>query len=1746
MDNKQYGDLLLNQTKDLIWMVDTNLILKQANPAYIKVIEQVSELKDIIEKPVLVEGFGDKKQLEKWRDFYIRALSGEYFEVEEHFYNPNTDQIHYNQITFTPINKADTGVSLVACLSRDITRIVREKSEANQLMDASLDVFCTLNEMGFFVFTNAATKNQWGFTPEELKGQLFWEHVVEEDATLTQEAFQSIISGQMNTFSNRYYKKDGSVAFNLWSARWDSKSQMMYCVGKDIREKIEQEAIIFRNKARFKALVQEGSDMIAILDSSGKYTYVSPTSTTVLGITPEAFMGKNAFEFIHPDDLEKTKVCLQNIANQPKVIIEPYRFKDYRGQWRWLETVLTNMLDNPAVNGFVANSRDITDKMEEAHKLKLFEKVINSTSDAIIIADAEPIEEPGPSIIFVNKAFTEMTGYTMDEVIGKNPRMLQGPDSSREDLIRLKEKLKQWESAEATLYNYKKSGKGFWINLAVSPVADHKGWFTHWISIQRDVTEQKNKEIEKELLSQISLNFSEEEELTSAARRLCQNLYDFGKFELIELWCPNWEQTELKLVGHFTTNNAFYESAEVRPFSKHTGLQGKVWQSGKQLLWDEKEIQKNFLRKTAASKLKLKSVLGVPLIFQNELNGVLLIGSKQEPNHLDKYRKIIGKLEEFIGSEINRKRLETNLSHIYNTIPDILCMLNYKGQFLKINKAGCNLLGYTEEELLYHGFDEFCHANDQQAFTKAIKQLDKASNLFKIEVRLTTKNGENVWLSWNCSIDAANGLIYASAINITESKKLRELNRQANTLARIGSWEVGLEQSKVYWSEMVHKLHETDPNTYVPDLSSGINFFREDFRELVSNSIDNSIATGAGFDFEAVIVTQKRKEIWVRSIGEVEMINGVSKRIFGSLQDITDRKESELRFQSFADNLPGVAFQYYLYPDGSEALRYMTRGAKKIYGFSAEVVMQDPSLIWNQIQLGGDLQAVKDSIADAIESKSLWSAQWHYLMPKNELRIHYGYGLPQFLADGTVLFNSLVLDITDESKNEELLQQATKLAKVGSWELDLLNQDGEKMYWSPMVKSILEVEETYEPSLTGGIEFYVGESKGIIQSALEMLISEGKEFDLELPIQTQKGNLKWISAIGKCQQVNGKVIKIYGSFQDIHSSKSLEIKLQEILGSISDAFYAVDSSWRFTYFNKEAERLLNRQQSEVIGEIIWEVFPHAEGTDLELLYNKVVNTNTSEIFEYFFPGDQCWYEVNAYPSAHGGVSVYFKNINERKQAAATLAKAYKEKNEILESIGDGFFSVNQDWEITYWNIHAENLMEKKREEVIGANLWEVYPDAVKMEAYKKNQYAMANRQSTFYEEYYPHINLWFALSVYPSENGLSIFFKDITLKKTADIRLLEANERFEIIAQATNDAIWDWNIMQNTIFFGEGYKKLFGYELENNLSTVDSWIAHIHPGDVERIESSINAVLKNKEITHWGDEYRYLKSDGDFAFIYDKGMIIRNKEGQAIRMLGAMSDFTQLKKQEAELLEINQSLENYSKELERSNEELEQFAFITSHDLQEPLRMISSFMDQLKRKYSHQLDEKALQYIHFATDGAKRMKQIILDLLLYSRANTPSEQLEEVNLNEIVSEYTQLRRKLIAEKNASITFDRLPVLETYRAPITQILHCLVDNSLRYVKENTAPRIKIHAKEKATAWEFAVEDNGIGIDRIFHEKIFVIFQRLHNRTQHDGNGIGLSIAKRSVEFLGGEIWLESTVGEGSTFYFTIAKNKQNRL
>ncbi|CAJ59326.1 putative two-component sensor protein [Frankia alni ACN14a] len=233
------------------------------------------------------------------------------------------------------------------------------------------------------------------------------------------------------------------------------------------------------------------------------------------------------------------------------------------------------------------------------------------------------------------------------------------------------------------------------------------------------------------------------------------------------------------------------------------------------------------------------------------------------------------------------------------------------------------------------------------------------------------------------------------------------------------------------------------------------------------------------------------------------------------------------------------------------------------------------------------------------------------------------------------------------------------------------------------------------------------------------------------------------------------------------------------------------------------------------------------------------------------------------------------------------------------------------------------------------------------------------------------------------------------------------------------------------------------------------------------------------------------------------------------------------------------AVETQAEVLQRSNRDLEQFAYVASHDLQEPLRKVASFCQLLERRYGDKLDERGTQYIAFAVDGAKRMQQLINDLLAFSRVGRSTDGFVEIALGDVLGRATTTLSLSIESLQAEVTADELPVVRGDPVLLTQLLTNLIGNALKF-RGDEIPRVHVSAVERAEDWEFACADNGIGIDPEYAEKIFVIFQRLHGRDVYEGTGIGLALCRKIVEFHGGRIWLDATVEHGTTFRFTLPK------
>jgi signal transduction histidine kinase len=268
---------------------------------------------------------------------------------------------------------------------------------------------------------------------------------------------------------------------------------------------------------------------------------------------------------------------------------------------------------------------------------------------------------------------------------------------------------------------------------------------------------------------------------------------------------------------------------------------------------------------------------------------------------------------------------------------------------------------------------------------------------------------------------------------------------------------------------------------------------------------------------------------------------------------------------------------------------------------------------------------------------------------------------------------------------------------------------------------------------------------------------------------------------------------------------------------------------------------------------------------------------------------------------------------------------------------------------------------------------------------------------------------------------------------------------------------------------------------------------------------------------------------GVAGFVTQREMVQRRRAEEAVRKANA--------ELERKVAERTAELAERAKDLERSNMELQQFAYVASHDLQEPLRTIASFTQLLAKRYADKLDDKAREFIAFAVDGSKRMQTLINDLLSFSRVGTQGNALVPVRCDGILDAVLRNLKRAIEESGAVITRDALPVVLADEMQLGQLVQNLVANAIKF-HGNKAPRIHIGAERSGPGWKISVRDNGIGIAQEHHERIFVIFQRLHTKTQYAGTGIGLAICKKIAERHGGRIWVEATPGGGSTFSFTI--------
>jgi PAS domain S-box-containing protein len=381
---------------------------------------------------------------------------------------------------------------------------------------------------------------------------------------------------------------------------------------------------------------------------------------------------------------------------------------------------------------------------------------------------------------------------------------------------------------------------------------------------------------------------------------------------------------------------------------------------------------------------------------------------------------------------------------------------------------------------------------------------------------------------------------------------------------------------------------------------------------------------------------------------------------------------------------------------------------------------------------------------------------------------------------------------------------------------------------------------------------------------------------------------------------------------------------------------------------------------------------------------------------------------------------------------------------------------------------------------------------------------------------------------------LYLLQREANQRALAEEALRGSEERLRMAVEAAEMGTWFWNIEKDEIYWSEKFRSLFGLTSDAKLN-YQAFLDVTHPDDRQRIDQTVRNALELD--VPYDIEYRAVWPDSSVHWIAAKGRAHRSPDGVAVDMQGIVMDVTGRKKAQ-EMLQHQETLERRSADLKRSNDELQQFAYIAAHDLQEPLRMVASYTQLLARRYKGRLDSDADEFIGYAVDGAHRMQLLIGDLLAYCRVGTKGKELREISSEAALEQALLNLQGVIQESGGVVTHDPLPSVIADGAQLVQLFQNVVGNAIKY-RGVELPRVHVLAKKNDDReWIFSIQDNGLGIDPQYFEKIFVMFQRLHGREEFSGTGIGLAVCKRIAERHGGKIWVESKPGKGSTFYFNL--------
>ncbi|OUC12882.1 MAG: hypothetical protein B0A82_20215 [Alkalinema sp. CACIAM 70d] len=1085
----------------------------------------------------------------------------------------------------------------------------------------------------------------------------------------------------------------------------------------------------------------------------------------------------------------------------------------------------------------------------------------------------------------------------------------------------------------------------------------------------------------------------------------------------------------------------------------------------------------------------------------------------------------------------------------------------------------------------------------------------------KLEDCFHRADGTQQWVSWDArpwfTPDGEIGGILLFAIDISERKRVERLNRERDIEislalkgAKAGTWKWDMMTRRSIWSDENYGLLGYAPGDCEASYESWLSAVHPEDRSLAETCIQTALEQGTDFTFEYRALLPDGSQRWLACLGRVFYSDQQPVSIIGIQFDISDRKQAELALQHLNQELEIRIAQRTAELEESEgrlrlALESTNQGMydlnlqtgqawvnpeyARMLGYDP-VTFEETNANWIDRLHPADRELITQTYQNYITGQiPKYKAEFRQRTPTGDWKWILSLGkIVAWDESGNPLrMVGTHTDITDRKQAEEerlksaQLQQELKLLEnlldnvlAGYWDWDIANHTE---YMSPGLKKMLgyENDELANVPETWQNLIFQEDLPKVFESFERHVQSHGTlPHYNEVRYHHKDGSTVWVICAGRVIEwdASGNPLRMIGCHVDITDSKraeevlqTSEERLQLALEGSGDGLWDWDIPSGAVYLSPRWLEMLGYGVGDLPGHVsTWQQLIHPDDTAyvLTTLQAHLKDSSIPYAFEYRMQhrsGDWRWIanygKVVSRDSTGQPIRMVgtHRDITDRKHAEAALQESETRFRYLADYAPVLIMMTDAEQHCIHFNKRWLEFTGHTLEEAISQD-WvaDVHPNdrAFCLRTYAKACQSQQPFELEFRLQRANSAYRWFLTTGVPRFDQDGVFLgyiisgTDITARKRAEAQVLRLNTTLENALEGISQLTLEGCYLQ----VNQAYAEICGYTPDQLIG--QPWQRTVHPDDLPPLESAYQIMLEQGKATV---EARGIRQNGSQFYKEVALVLAHNEQGKPIGHYCFMKDITARKQAEEQLQQLNA-------ELQRSNQELEQFAYIASHDLQEPLRAIIGYTQLLEEAYTRtptpELDPRTQEYMTFIIQGAKRMRALIQDLLTYSRVGSRPLTPALTNCNELLTEVCTSLQVTISERKASIICDPLPTLWVDRTQLIQLFQNLIGNAIKFSQEDN-PQVHIRVTEFPADstrsdpktppehhWRFAVQDNGIGIKPQYLDRIFEIFRRLHSQQKFPGTGIGLAICKKIVERHGGTIWAKSELGQGTTFYFTV--------